>query len=274
MPRLFQTPLPFFIFFTSIIWKKSEEEGGKKKEFNIDEILLTDSPAPQDGTAKKVEELEGRVGDLRTMVEGMSSANKSVKNDIEGIKKDISSINDTIKDLLAVYEIVNKEYNPFIDVDARPANMRASKDNPSTLDKADLHVIPYKFKDPGEGVDKTSDIVRRGLTNEMKANHRDDGFTSSIAQDKLLDRVIRPDEESDDQSTYGTGEIMQPTTKMEERRAESPADTNYCLAQMLKLVEFQLEKLYNCKVSGRKLSDEDLDQLYRWLGEYKRFLVN
>lgn len=273
MPKASLTPLPLFIFLTSIIWKKSEVEGGQKKEFNIDEILSTDSPAPVDGTAKKVDEIEGRVGDLKTQLDGVSTANKALKTDLESIKKDISSINDTVKDLLSVYEIVNKEYNPFVDADPKPSNTKFTKSAPSNSSEPDLHVIPYKLDAPVDRSRKPSDIVQMGIANTMKT-YNGDTIASSNTEDKFLDRIIKPDDEVDDQLIDGMDDDMQLTTKTAERRLEPAADTNYCLAQYLKLVEYQLENLYNAKVSGQRLKDEDLDRLYRWLGEYKRLLVN
>ena len=76
--------------------------------------------APMPSSARKVDELEITLNDLKGAVETVTNNNKTIKSDVENMKGEVEQINDSIKSLLGIYEAVSKEYNPFVDQGGKP----------------------------------------------------------------------------------------------------------------------------------------------------------
>ncbi|HVO78110.1 MAG TPA: flagella accessory protein C [Methanomassiliicoccales archaeon] len=214
-------------------------------------------------------ELSGEVSDLKSKVEGIQANNATMKSDLDTIKTEMQSINSTIKSLLAVYETVNKDFNPFVDHESN------GKAKISRVDKGD-QVMELSFE--GEEAQEAAPIPEptagpapsmEGAGEELQLGLPDEGMSD--------DKLIVPGEggfvevpvSRDDQSPFGGPAAMQDLPPLEhepivqERFEPEPAKAvkarpqsaapvvgrgremdvdEYCNAEIDRLIRCQTEK--------------------------------
>jgi archaellum component FlaC len=242
-------------------------------------MSLEDNPlaglAPKSDN-KRIDTIDGTVTDIKNQLETMTLGNKSMKGDVDKIKGEIEGINDSIKNLLCVYEAVSREYNPFVD-----SEMPHTKKPENPSKKAELNVPKTKVIEvETEDLDLDLDL--------------DAGRASKIPdyiEAEPMDKILKP--ELDDAEVAKLVEkvkITKVTKQPKAQMADTPAHVEmapsappepamnvivdfYSLNQVHKLVEHQLEQIYTMKLKGQKVPEEDYASLERWLAEYKRMGV-
>lgn len=231
---------------------------------------------------QKVDELEGSVVDLREQLDQLEKGNFNLREQISEIRDDIDQINNSMKTLLCVYEAVSKEYNPFVEDEDREG-----------LDLSELHP-EVDYSSPGSdnnlGSDNHYDRDRFYSTEEeafmdgnegtqmMGDDYRD---PNPFDLDGPIDRVIRPDEEEDEmdagddlmigqQGATETEVSQRPAVDRasEPRRSTARNGTDpYCIQQVYKLVEYQLNRILMARLNGERIENDDIEKLERWLSE-------
>jgi len=248
--------------------------GGK---MNRDNDPLAGSPPKSEN--KMIDTIDGTVTDIKNQIETMTLGNKAIKGDVDKIKTDIDGINDSIKNLLCVYEAVSREYNPFVDSEM-PSPKRA--ENPSKKEEACVPKLKTKVAEPiGEDLDLDLDldagnaqkipdyIEAEPMDKILKPELEDDDDVASLVEKVKITKVTRP---TRPQAPEKPAQIEKPAPVPQEPGMNVVVDF-YSLNQIHKLVEHQLEQIYTLKLKGQIVSEEDYASLERWLAEYKRMGV-
>lgn len=92
---------------------KKKEELEVEEEFRIDEEIIEDTgedlAAANEELLAKISELESRFPKIEMMVTNIRKENESLRNDI-------NKINENFQDIMALYEVVSNQINPFIGI--------------------------------------------------------------------------------------------------------------------------------------------------------------
>ncbi len=301
----------FFPFFAVFTFKKSKKGGGEDlssavgdldldldadamklglKSADIGGALgggampLDDNPlaglAPK-SESKKMDAIDGTITDLKTQLETMNMGSKAMKGDVDKIKTEIDGINDSIKNLLCVYEAVSREYNPFVDSEmpsprkpegpapkekpGMPARRAKSQDH----ELEDLDLDLDLDLDGGRQTNKIPDYIEaEPMDKILKPEVVDDDVAQLVEKIKIT-KVTKPTRP----------QIVDQPAAIEKAQAPAPEPMMnvvvdfYSLNQIHKLVEHQLEQIYTMKLKGLKVPEDDYASLERWLAEYKRMGV-
>ena len=89
---------------------RSDETGA----VDLDEGPRPSMPSP---ASEEVEVLRGMIEDLRQENAAIQAANKAIRAEIASMRKDMAGMNEVIKNVLAIYEAVCRDFNPFRDDD-------------------------------------------------------------------------------------------------------------------------------------------------------------
>lgn len=257
-----------FLLFLSIgvlnpFQKKSKADSDS--DVDVEDVWVGDKSngiGPMNGSSgidtKKVEEMEGGLNDLKDKIKTIETGNKSIKSELEGLRGDLKKTNETIKQLLSVYEVVSQQYNPFVEqVPKKPQEVVTSPQaNPSS--NAASETWPKETKPVPTKVVAPSpyDRVIGSDTDALNA----------------LEKIVVENRPKEVVGAIRGGEKMAMTggDKDAALRADRNLQDNYYIMQILKLIEFQLEKIYLAKVNRAPVDTEDLQNLDRWLAEFKR----
>jgi hypothetical protein len=224
---------------------------------------------------KRIDTIDGTVTDIKNQIETMTLGNKAMKGDVDKIKGEIDGINDSIKNLLCVYEAVSREYNPFVD-----SEMPTKKqENPSKK-------VEVCAPEPMAAEAETDDL---DLDLDLDAGRAPK--IPDYIEAEPMDKILKPELDDDEVAKLVdkvkiTKVTKQPKQEMVEKPAqvEMPSSASpepatnmvvdfYSLNQIHKLVEHQLEQIYTLKMKGQKVPEDDYASLERWLAEYKRMGV-
>jgi hypothetical protein len=197
---------------------------------------------------------------------------------VDKIKTDIDGINDSIKNLLCVYEAVSREYNPFVDSEIpnakRPEdpskNVEAREPKPmekvAELEAEDLDLdLDLEM---GKGP-KIPDYIEAEPMDKILKPELDEDEVAKLVEKVKITKVTAPSRPLVDEEPEQT---VTPMTVSPEPEMNVVVDF-YSLNQIHKLVEHQLEQIYTLKMKGQKVPEEDYVSLERWLAEYKRMDV-
>jgi len=213
-------------------------EGEESPESDV--LTVSDAPPLEnDETLERVESLEGAVNDVTNQLKDLEGMVKSSKSDLDDLKKDLSKLDETIKQLFAIYEVVSKDYNPFVDPAVGDRVLENSVGPLDRVVKPDSNVEKLLL-DPVPG-DESADPERLPVQ-EVYVSDSDESKPSA-------DEGVR--------------------REMEGTFNHNFKDALY-LIQIAKLIEFQLEKMYITKVRGKRFDPEDVQLLDRYLSDFKR----
>lgn len=230
--------------------------GGLGTDLGRPDIMMA-VPAASD---EKVTALGATVEDIKGQVETLQMQGKSLKGDIEQIKGDLGSINDSMKSLLQVYEAVSREYNPFVD---NSTNRMIAE--PKVEARSEPKARKEAFDD--DTVDmllRPEDNFEATPINAVKARPIDVERIKPIpapkeALPKAPEIKLEP----------------KPDTKLGETFTHPVAVSDpYILNQVVKIVEFQMDRFYSKKQKGNKVSDQEYDEIDHWFKELRRLEVN
>jgi hypothetical protein len=219
--------------------------------------FVVGQPAASD---EKVTALGATVEDIKGQVETLQMQGKSLKGDIEQIKGDLGSINDSMKSLLQVYEAVSREYNPFVD-NSTNRQMAEPKLEAKPEPKASKAIID----------DDTVDMLLR-----PEDNFEAVPITAAKPRPIIVEPVkpIPAPREPLPKAPENKPE-PKPETKIGETYTHPVAVSDpYILNQVVKIVEFQMDRFYSKKQKGNKVSDQEYDEIDHWFKELRRLEVN
>ncbi|RLG36438.1 MAG: hypothetical protein DRO01_08135, partial [Thermoproteota archaeon] len=99
--------------------KKKKEEPEPVEDIdalNIDEII-NQRPEDQEeeDRGQELGDLKLRVSEIEGKMERMESVIDTTRTEISSVREDLSKIQEDIKELLSIYEMVSKKFNPFIE---------------------------------------------------------------------------------------------------------------------------------------------------------------
>jgi hypothetical protein len=220
-------------------------------------------PAASD---EKVTALGATVEDIKGQVETLQMQGKSLKSDIEQIKGDLGSINDSMRSLLQVYEAVSREYNPFVD------NSTTKKANEAKAEaKLEAKAVP-KIETLSELDDEAADMLLRPEDNfeavpvsaiKPKTPIKLEPVKPIPAPREVLPFVPEPKPEA------------KAPSKHEDTFTHPVAVSDpYIMNQVVKIVEFQMDRFYGKKQKGQKVSDQEYEEIEHWFKELRRLEVN
>jgi flagellar protein FlaC len=252
-------PSLLLLFFTNsalIPFSKKSKDGGNQKDEGLEDIDVSIVGASVDNRgsagqadAKRYEEMEGNINDLKDKVKSFESSAKSIKGDMEGMRGDLGKMNDTMKQLLSVYEVVSREYNPFVE----PTAKRPEVPRPQAQEKkAAWAQSPNSVEVSAVDGEPYEQVI--GLEEATG------GFIETMTA--LPSKEV----ESNDRSRIKVATNERDVA----RSADRVAQDSYYLMQLLKLAEFQMEKIYIAKVNGMRIDQEDMQNLDKWFAEFKR----
>ncbi len=203
---------------------------------------------------RRIQELESNISDLKKHAENADMGNKAIKGEIEGIKAELSQIDESIKNLLSIYEAVTRQYNPFVEGAAKPSPVERAD-----VDPKDVNASPVEDKVEDGSIKEESPVDELGP----------------------LDKMVRPEDEEESldidapaPSPPDTKRTPAPIIERAQEMADplppkaEPKDT-FVLDQFHKLLIYQVDKIYHLKVEGREVSPRDVEDLNRWLEELK-----
>jgi hypothetical protein len=209
-------------------------------------------------SARKVDELEISLNDLKGAVETVTNNNKTIKSDVENMKSDVEQINDSIKQLLGIYEAVSKEYNPFVDQGGKPKipKRNGKLDDPPEVNIALLargaQTVTYK--------DATiPDVIIRA---------KPDSLDNEMIEEPIMPRepiLQRPKARLVEEKPF-----FQEEMNMEAEEMSDDPQKDFVLMQVHKILEFQTLKILNMKRRSIKVPDCEYETLDRWIAEFKR----
>lgn len=235
---------------------------------SLGDELLSMSGASQSDI--RLQELEVSVNDIRKEKENIELATRAMKSEIESIKDEISNINESIKTLLNVYEAVSQQYNPFVDNATKPMakNMGASSLNGN-----------YGGGDQFGTMLGEEDEIGMGS-----------GEADPFGEEEPLDRIIKPEDDSEDDITTLSGMQEEFTMNGENEKNMLGSDVSngsprygpgmpnsngtyediYALEQTRKLIESLMTKICKERSMGNDIDVADRRALDLWVGEFKR----
>ena len=205
---------------------------------------------------RRMQELEVDMNDLNKQVETIERSSRVARGELDDIKVEINEINESIRNLLNVYEAISRPYNPF--------------------------------GDGGDLPDITPDISNGELSAGGVMMSTNLGELSDVPFDEEgpLDRIVRPDEEEsatmldinpmdlvDQTSVSSNSEAILQDTVARVSTADTSATTSFdpfVLEQFHKILVHQLGKIYNGCLKEGSMNNNDIDDLDRWLAEFKR----
>ncbi|MDY6985760.1 MAG: FlaD/FlaE family flagellar protein [Candidatus Thermoplasmatota archaeon] len=148
--------------------KKKEEPSVETFEQNF--VPQQEFAPPQEGSApdiladrvdmldSSVSAIRGWVEDARNRITALEgTVNDTVvplRRDLEDVKKDVSSMDEKLQQLMALYEVISTQYNPFIETSAAPPPQaeNGSKEE-KEIEQLLRSVAPEEFATaPGENV--------------------------------------------------------------------------------------------------------------------------
>ena len=298
-------PLPsFFPFFAVFTFKKNKKGGGEDLSSQVDDLdldldadamklglktddiggslgggkmKLDDSPltsiTPKSDN-KRIDTIDGNITDIKTQLETMTLGNKAVKGDVDKIKTEIDGINDSIKNLLCVYEAVSREYNPFVDsempVAKKPDNACPKKPSvPENMAKAVEQDLDLDLDLKDGKVESIPDSIEAEPMDKILKPELEDDEVAQLVDKVKITKVTRPIKP---QITEKPPQAEIPAIVSQEATMNVVVDF-YSLNQIHKLVEHQLEQIYTLKLKGQRVPEEDYASLERWMAEYKRMGV-
>jgi hypothetical protein len=254
-------------------------------------MALDDSPlaglAPKSDN-KRIDTIDGTVTDLKNQLETMTLGSKAMKGDVDKIKTEMEGINDSIKNLLCVYEAVSREYNPFVDSEMpgpKKPEIPAKKEEACVtkpkakaeeleLDDLDLDLDLDAGNAPASA-HKIPDYIEAEPMDKILKPELDDDEVAKLVDKVKITKVTKP---TRPQAIERPAQIEEPTPVAQQTPVSPGPAVNvvvdfYSLNQIHKLVEHQLEQIYTLKLQGQKVPEEDYASLERWLAEYKRMGV-
>lgn len=298
----------FFPFFAVFTFRKSKKGGGEDLSSAVGDLdldldadamklglksadiggalgggvmKLDDNPlaglSPK-SEGKKMDAIDGTITDLKTQLETMNMGSKAMKGDVDKIRTEIDGINDSIKNLLCVYEAVSREYNPFVDSEMpspRKPEGPAPKEKPgmpaprAAAQELDLEDLDLDLDmDGGIQTNKIPDYIEAEPMDKILKPEVDDDVAQLVEKIKIT-KVTKPTRPQVADRPAVVEKAQAPAT---EPMMNVVVDF-YSLNQIHKLVEHQLEQIYTMKLKGLKVPEDDYASLERWLAEYKRMGV-
>jgi hypothetical protein len=192
--------------------------------------------APVD--TRRMDELEGSLTDFKDQVSRVDMSNRAVKGELDAIRDDLFQINETIKNLLCIYEAVSKDYNPFVEDSVRKA------------EPVEDVIITGKEEVLADG--GVPEIVEPETSNDIL--HIDDHVPEKIVPEEIS--IQLPEVEA---------------VNAQHKAVPGPGSTDdISLIQVFNLVENQLQKLFIQRIKGQKLDPKELQTLDFWFSEFKR----
>ncbi len=299
----------FFPFFAVFTFRKSKKGGGEDLSSAVGDLdldldadamklglksadiggalggggmKLDDNPlaglSPK-SEGKKMDAIDGTITDLKTQLETMNMGSKAMKGDVDKIKTEIDGINDSIKNLLCVYEAVSREYNPFVDSEMpspRKPEGPAPKEKPgipaprAKAQELELEDLDLDLDmDGGRQTNKIPDYIEAEPMDKILKPEVDDDDVAQLVEKIKITKVTKPTR----------SQVVDQPAVVEKAQAPVPEPMMnvvvdfYSLNQIHKLVEHQLEQIYTMKLKGLKVPEDDYASLERWLAEYKRMGV-
>lgn len=220
--------------------------------------------------------IEGTVNELKGQVETIGNVSNSVKGQMDSVKKDVESINDSIKNLLCVYEAVSKQYNPFVEQNAPEATVEKGNDPlPSTANAGGIPLVDEEAEiqmamDLDAPLDKVLRFDESGCADPKGLKLKGMELEEEV-DGKLKVKPPAMEEEVEVNLNLKEDIMMKepkPEPALERPRAQVKVDS-YALRQIYKLVDYQLEKVYTAKTSGEAVAPEEIEMLERWISEFK-----
>ncbi|HEY3419780.1 MAG TPA: flagella accessory protein C [Methanomassiliicoccales archaeon] len=250
-------------------------------------MTLDDSPlaglAPKSDN-KRIDTIDGTVTDIKNQLETMGLGNKALKGDVDKIRSEIDGINDSIKNLLCVYEAVSREYNPFVDSEmpsprkAENVTEKAKVSEPVSkdiaeelnLDDLDLDLDLDQGKTPVLGKSaKIPDYIEAEPMDKILKPENDEDDVAQLVEKVKITKVTKP---TKPQVFDKPAPIEKAPDPIPEPSLNVVVDF-YSINQVHKLVEHQLEQIYAMKLKGQMVPEEEYASLERWMAEYKRMGV-
>ncbi|MCE5296660.1 MAG: hypothetical protein LLG16_06100 [Euryarchaeota archaeon] len=215
---------------------------------------------PKDDERIKV--VNATVTDLKGQVDGLQMQGKSLKGDIDSMKNDLGSINESMKALLQVYEMVSRQYNPFVENSFRNNDMEQMS-------------IPMKKNSddqPDDYIMRPQDSFEAMPLNQVRSRAPEfDPFERPRTDMKMPNgrhEGAVPEQRQQFRESTPPGLSNEPAAP-----APSYKTDNYCFTQVHKIVEYHMNRIYMDKMNGSRLTEEDYDELDHWLAELRRLEV-
>ena len=223
----------------------------------------------------RMDKLEGSLVELKNQLETVGNSSTSTKGQVDSLKKDIEQINDSMRNLLCVYEAVSKQYNPFVDQDAPKAlEMPAEPEKPAAPQPKKEAKI--ELPDPNVPCVDEDQEIKMALDLDAPTDKilKVDGCPAEMKEKTPENPAELPKDPEIDlnemQLELLQAEMPEHEPKKEVLKRPKPVRMDsYALTQLYKLVDYQMGKVYSARASGEEVDQEQVEMLERGFNEFK-----
>lgn len=272
--------------------KKKDKKGGRAEE------TLKSTPA---NTAmdlrksmeeeKRIKELSASFYDVQSKMKNMEINNKGLGEELIKMRTDLSEINDTMRNLLCIYEVVTKSNNPFVSgggdfggyneiqaAQARAAEEEDILDDGKRLGASELLMFSSLFQTVRKIENHLEHIFKKRMSNEDPEKVNFDALETWYAEFKNVlemyrfvprrERIALPSDElkvkEDEEEALISGSVR----KFKSSSTGFAAKDFNRLMTSIRITEHYLEKIVVQKVLGKDPPESELDKLEYWYREF------
>lgn len=276
--------------------KKKKDKKGEKKNRTDEAFKSPPSISAKDlrmsmEEEKRVKELSASFYDMQSKMKNVEINNKGLGEELTKMRTDLSEINDTMRNLLCIYEVITKSNNPFVSGggefggynDIQAAQARAAEeedilDDGKRLGASEMLMFSSLFQAVRKIENYIEHIFKKRMANEDPERVNFDSLETWYGEFKTVLEMYRfiPRREKMSSGLEGFKE----TEDEEEARisgsvrkfkssASSFAVKDYNrLISSVRITEHYLEKIVVQKMLGKDPPESELDKLDYWYQEF------
>jgi hypothetical protein len=272
--------------------KKKEKKGDKKGK--AEDVLKGAAPSvtamdmrKSMDEEKRIKELSASFYEMQSKMKNVEINNKGLGEELTKMRTDLSEINDTMRNLLCIYEVITKSNNPFVSgggeyggySDIQAAQARAAEEEDILDDGKKLGASEMlMFSSLFQAVRKMENYLEAIFQKRMGGGDPDraqlDGLDSWYAELKNVLEMYRFQPKREKMtSMFESEEEEEAEISGAVRKAKASGgsfaarDTNRLLTS-IRITEHYLEKVVVQKVLGKDPPESELDKLDYWYQEF------
>jgi len=276
--------------------KKKKEKKSDKKNRTDEVFKSTPSITASDlrksmEEEKRVKELSASFYDMQSKMKNVEINNKGLSEELTKMRTDLSEINDTMRNLLCIYEVITKSNNPFVSgggdfggysdiqaAQARAADEEDILDDGKRLGASDMLMFSSLFQAVRKIENHLEHIFKKRMSNEDPERVNFDGLETWYGEFKNILEMYRfnPRREKkgspldsfkggeDDDEAQISGSVR----KFKASTTGFAAKDHNRLLTSIRITEHYLEKIVVQKVLGKDPPESELDKLDYWYQEF------
>ncbi|MFA7342525.1 MAG: flagella accessory protein C [Candidatus Methanomethylophilaceae archaeon] len=272
---------------------RKKKDKKKDKKSKTEEVLkaVTPSSAAKDlrksmEEEKRIKELSASFYEMQSKMKNVEINNKGLGEELTKMRTDLSEINDTMRNLLCIYEVITKSNNPFVSgggeyggySDIQAAQARAAEeedilDDGKKLGASEMLMFSSLFQAVRKMENHMESIFQKRMGGGDAERAQLDGLESWYQELKNVLEMYRFQPKREKMTAMFEGEEEEAEISGSVRKAKTGGgnfasrDTNRLLTS-IRITEHYLEKVIVQKVLGKDPPESELDKLDYWYQEF------